>query len=236
METMEREARLGQLAVSLVDTITGDYDLDELLENLVNECKALLRIDEAGLVLADADGQLHVMAATNEAAHEMEQLQVDTGEGPCVSAYETRSVVTVHELDGADQWPALRERAAAIGFHSVHAVPLTAGDQSLGAMNLFSAHPGALNSPDAHTAKALADIASIGILHHRIHARHELVREQLQTALDSRVRIEQAKGIVSSRRAESVDAAFTRIRSFARNRGLRLQDVATQIIDESLEV
>jgi len=236
MIELPREARLNQLAVSLVNTLTEEYDLDDLLETLVAECKDLLDVTEVGLVLADPRGNLHVMAATTESAGHLEALQLRTGEGPCVEAFRTKQAVIVVDIEHMTQWPTFRRIALREGYQAVHAVPLKVGDLSLGAMNLFSVRPGDLNEVDAKAAQALADIASIGIVTNRLHARHELVQQQLQTALESRITIEQAKGVVSAQRGISTEEAFVRIRSYARNGGLRLQTVANQIVESKLRV
>ena len=142
----------------------------------------------------------------------------------------------VVDIEHMTQWPTFRRIALREGYRAVHAVPLKVGDLSLGAMNLFSVRPGDLNEVDAKAAQALADIASIGIVTNRLHARHELVQQQLQTALESRITIEQAKGVVSAQRGISTEQAFVRIRSYARNGGLRLQTVANQIVESKLRV
>jgi GAF domain-containing protein len=236
MIELHREARLAQLALSLVNTLTEEYDLDDLLETLVAECRDLLDVTEVGLVLTDPQGDLHVMAATSVSAGHLEALQLRTGEGPCVEAFRTRKAVIVVDIERMTQWPAFRRVALGEGYRAVHAVPLKVGDQPLGAMNLFSTRPGDLNDVDAQVAQALADIASIAIVTNRLHARHELVHRQLQSALDSRVTIEQAKGVVSEQRGESTEDAFRRIRSYARDGGLRLQSVASQIVESKLRV
>jgi transcriptional regulator with GAF, ATPase, and Fis domain len=236
MIELQREARLNQLAVSLVNTLTEEYDLDDLLETLVAECKDLLDVTEVGLVLADPRGDLHVMAATTESAGHLEALQLRTGEGPCVEAFRTKHAVIVVDIEAMAEWPTFRRVALGEGYRAVHAVPLKVGDLSLGAMNLFSIDAGDLNEVDAKAAQALADIASIGIVTHRLHARHELVQQQLESALESRIAIEQAKGVVSEQRGISTEEAFARIRTYARTGGLRLQSVAQQIVESKLRV
>jgi transcriptional regulator with GAF, ATPase, and Fis domain len=236
MVELQREERLNQLAVSLVNTLTGDYDLDDLLETLVAECKDLLDVTEVGLVLSDPRGELHVMAATTESAGHLEALQLRTGEGPCIDAFHSMSAVIVVDVERMTQWPTFREVALLEGYRGVHAVPLKVGRLPLGAMNLFSTKPGDLNEVDAKAAQALADIASIGIVTNRVHARQELVQQQLESALESRVVIEQAKGVVSEQRGISTEEAFARIRAYARNGGLRLQTVAKQIVESKLRV
>jgi transcriptional regulator with GAF, ATPase, and Fis domain len=193
-------------------------------------------VTEVGLVLSDPRGELHVMAATTESAGHLEALQLRTGEGPCIDASHSMSAVIVVDVERMTQWPTFREVALLEGYRAVHAVPLKVGRLPLGAMNLFSTKPGDLNEVDAKAAQALADIASIGIVTNRVHARQELVQQQLESALESRVVIEQAKGVVSEQRGISTEEAFARIRAYARNGGLRLQTVAKQIVESKLRV
>jgi GAF domain-containing protein len=230
MAELQREARLGRLSVKLVSTLTTDFDLQALLEELLTECKELLDISEAGVVLADEHGALHVMAATTESAGHLEALQLQANEGPAIEAFHGGEVVVVVDITQSTQWPLFREVALREGYRAVHAIPLRVGDNSLGAMCLFSNSPGDLNEIDALAGQTLADIASIGIVNYRVYSKHDAIVAQLQTALNSRVLIEQAKGVIASTDGVSVDEAFARLRRFARDRGLRLHDAADTVV------
>jgi transcriptional regulator with GAF, ATPase, and Fis domain len=230
MAELQREARLGRLSVELVNTLTTDFDLNILLDKLLAECKDLLDISEAGLVLADEFGALHVMAATTESAEHIEALQVQADEGPAIKAFHGGEVVVVLDIEDCTQWPRFQEIALRNGYQAVHAIPLRVGENPLGAMCLFSYRRGNLNEVDALAGQALADIASIGIMNYRSYAKHETIVSQLQAALDSRVLIEQAKGVIASTQGVSIDEAFALLRRFARDRGLRIHDVAARVI------
>ena len=232
MPALHREGRLGRLAVDLVNTLTTEYDLHMLLDKLLAECKELLDISEAGLVLADEKGTLHVMAATTESAGHLEALQLQADEGPAITAFHGGEVVVVVDIEDVTEWPQFRRVALREGYRAVHAIPLRVGDTALGAMCLFSHEPGDLNEVDALAAQTLADIASIGIMNYRLYSRHETVVEQLQTALNSRVVIEQAKGVVANIYGISPDEAFVRLRRFSRDRGQRIHDVAERVVNE----
>ena len=231
MAELQREARLGRLSVDLVNTLTTNFDLHALLDKLLNECKDLLDISEAGLVLADEHGILHVMAATTESAGHLEALQLQANEGPAIKAFHGGEVVVVIDIKDTTEWPRFREVALREGYRAVHAIPLRVGDNPLGAMCLFSHTPGDLNEVDALAGQALADIASIGIVNYRVYSKHETIVGQLQTALNSRVLIEQAKGVIASAEEISIDEAFVRLRRFARDRGLRIQDAAERVVE-----
>jgi GAF domain-containing protein len=230
MAELQREARLGRLSIELVNTLTTDFDLNTLLDKLLNECRDLLDISEAGLVLADEHGVLHVMAATTESAGHLEALQLQADEGPAIEVFHGGQVVVVVDVQELTRWPRFREVALREGYRAVHAIPLRVGDNRLGAMCLFSHNPGDLNEVDALAGQTLADFASIGIVNYRVYAKHDTIVDQLQTALNSRVLIEQAKGVIATTEGVSIDEAFLRLRRFARDRSLRIHDAAEMVI------
>jgi GAF domain-containing protein len=234
----DREQRVSHAFVALADTLVDDYDIIDLLDHLVAHCVALLAADAAGLMLGDSDGQLRVAAASSEDANTMELLQLQADEGPCLEAYRTIGQVRVPDLaEVADRWPTF---VAAVGragaFRSVHALPLRLRGQAIGALNLFHHTPGSLPDTDLALGQALADVATIGILAERAIRRGEVVNEQLQAALNSRVIIEQAKGVVAERLRVGMDVAFDRLRGHARAHNLRLVDLARQAVDGELDL
>jgi ANTAR domain len=106
-------------------------------------------------------------------------------------------------------------------------------EQVIGALNLFRASPGALSPAEIRVGQALADVATISLLHERGVRRSDTLNEQLQTALNSRVIIEQAKGKLAERLGLDMDQAFGLLRDSARNRNRRLTDLAQAFIDGS---
>ncbi|MGH3765623.1 MAG: ANTAR domain-containing protein [Pseudonocardiaceae bacterium] len=231
-----REQLLARAFVGLADTLVDDYDIIDLLDRLVSYSLELLAADAAGIVLADSQGTLRVVASSSEDAELMELLQVEADEGPCVECVRTGSPVSVADLgDAASRWPgfvaAVTQQAA---FRAVHALPLRLRGEGIGAMNLFHRHPGVLPAADLALGQALADVATIGILQERAIRRSEVFSEQLQTALHSRVIIEQAKGVLAQRGGLGMNAAFDRLRSYARNRNQRLSDVARRVVETDL--
>lgn len=237
MSQLDREQRVSEAFVALADTLVDDYDMIDLLDQLVAHCVALLAADAAGLMLADARDQLRVVAASSEDAQTMELLQLQSEEGPCLECYRTVTQVRVPDLaDVADRWPtfvAAADRAGA--FRSVHAIPLRLRGQAIGALNLFHREPAGLPEADLALGQALADVATIGILSERAIRRGEVLSEQLQTALNSRVVIEQAKGVISQQARVGMDAAFDLLRRYARGHNLRLTEVALQIANLELD-
>jgi hypothetical protein len=190
----------------------------------------LLEIDAAGLMLADQHGTLHATAASAENARLLELFELQNDAGPCLDAFRTAAPVVNADLRANQQrWPRFAEAAEASGYVSVHALPLRLRSSVIGALNLFCAHTGSLSEGDIRTGQALADVATIGILAQRNLHQAELLTTQLQAALNSRVIIEQAKGVLAERHQISVDQAFSLLRAYSRSHNLRLSDVARDV-------
>ncbi len=232
-----RERLVGRAFVALADTLVDDYDVIELLTRLVDYSVELLAADAAGIMLADQRGTLRVMAATSEDAHTTELMQLQADEGPCLDCYRTAAPVSVPDLGAAaGRWP--RFVAAAMGqpvFHAVHAVPLRLRGEAIGALNLFSHRSGGMRSDDVALGQALADVATIAIMQERAIRRAEVLNEQLQAALNSRVVIEQAKGVLAQHSGLAMDQAFARIRGYARKNNRLLADVARDLATTKLD-
>ncbi len=231
-----REALVSKAFVLLADSLVDDYDMIDLLDRLVGYCVQLLAADAAAIVLADPREELRVVASSSEDAELMELLQLQSDQGPCLDCYRSAAPVSVPDLSEAgSRWPlfvaTLNEREA---FRSVHALPLRLRGKSIGALNLFHRLPGALPDDDLALGQALADVATIAILQERAVHRGEVLNEQLQNALNSRVIIEQAKGVLAQSLDLDMNAAFERLRRYARNRGQRLGEVARKLVDGEL--
>lgn len=232
---MTREQRLASTFVELADSLVEDFDVVDLMVLLTERCVELLDAAAAGLLLADGAGGLRLIAATSDALETVELFQVQNDEGPCRDCFHTGAAVNTADLaDDEGRWPRFAPVAVAAGFRAAHALPLRLRGQMLGALNLFRAEPIALSRSDLTTAQALADVATIAILQSRaVHDSH-IVAEQLQEALDSRIAIEQAKGIIAAATGCGMDEAFTRLRKFARTSQRRLVQVSQEIVDGTL--
>ena len=229
---MDRYERLANAFVGLADTLVADYDVIELAQQLIDSTMSLLPITAAGILLGDSSGELHVFASSSEQSRLLELLQVKADVGPCLEAYRTGLPVIVEDLSvEAAKWPAFSERAAEYNFRAVTAFPLRLRSERVGALNLFRSEAGPLAAADAAVAQALADVATIGILHQRILSRSEVVNQQLQTALNTRLIIEQAKGVLAERGAIDMDRAFNLLRTHARRTNRRLADLARDVVD-----
>lgn len=237
MAAQTREGRLIETFVALADTLVVGYDVVELLQTLVERCANILDAADVGLLLADASGDLEVVASTSERSRLVEMLQLSAGQGPCVEAYLTGRSVSISELAEAEtRWPKFFVGARELGYASIHAVPLRLRDQTIGSLNLFRDVPGGLVRDDALAAQALADVATIGILQERAFRELDITRQQLQRALDSRVVIEQAKGVLAQQKYLDMDEAFRLLRGTARAQSVPLDELALRVVQRRIEL
>jgi GAF domain-containing protein len=196
----------------------------------------LLDTSAAGIMLADANGTLRHAACSSEQMRLVELFELQLEEGPCFDAYSEQLPVLSDSLEDAEtRWPRFARYAADGGFAAVSAVPMRLRTQVVGALNLFSTERGALNDDDVRVAQAMADIATIGILQERAIQDGRALSAQLESALESRIVIEQAKGIVAEHDRTSVDEAFQKLRRFAREHNRLLSETARRVIDRSLQ-
>lgn len=225
-----RDRHAWKAFVRLADTLVAGFDVIDFLETLAQASVELLGVDAAGILLADHTGTLNLVAASTEQARIVELSQLQYGEGPCLDAYRMRSATQCPDIAVVrDQWPVFAPAALAAGFAAAHALPMRLRNQAIGAMNLFCAEPGGLDTETAELGQALADVATIGILHEREFRHHETVIQQLQYALNSRIVIEQAKGVLAERLDLTIEDAFAVLRDYARDHNLKLTDLAEAV-------
>jgi GAF domain-containing protein len=217
--------------VELTDTMVDDFDIIDFLHVLTSRSVELLDVSAAGLLLADPRGELRVVAASSEAARLLELFQLQSDQGPCLDCFRSGQPVGATDLGADERWPEFAAAAGQAGFSAVQALPMRLRDQVIGALNLFRATAGAFDSDAVQVGQALADVATISLLHERSLRRTDTLNEQLQTALNSRVIIEQAKGKLAERLGIDVDTAFTLLRQQARNRNQRLSDLARAFVN-----
>jgi len=228
------ERLLAEVFVEVADTLVDDFDLMEFLHRLTVRCAEVLDVAAAGLLLADQRGALRVVAASNEQTRLLELFQLQTNQGPCAECFRTGQPVAVTDLSStAGRWPGFVTQAAQIGFGSVHALPMRLRNQVIGALNLFGTRTGSLSQDTIALGQALADLATISLLQARAIRDRNALAEQLQTALNTRVVIEQAKGVIAERHRTDMDQSFTLLRSAARSSNRRLSDLARAVVDGS---
>ncbi|PPF77348.1 transcriptional regulator [Subtercola sp. Z020] len=226
-----REEVLLDTFMTLSDTLVEDYDIVDLLQTLVETCETVFDITAAGILLADESGTLEVVASTSEAARLVEVMQLSAEAGPCIECFTTGRTVSVPDIRLApDEWSRFRSGAVEQGFLSVYAIPLRLRDDVIGALNLLRAETGELNPTDVRAARALSNVATIGIMHERSLREKGIVQNQLQYALDSRVVIEQAKGVLSHVHHISTDQAFDLLRDYARKNQQKLAVTALRVV------
>jgi GAF domain-containing protein len=232
---MPKQALFARTLVELADTLVADFDVVELLTRLSDRCVDVLDVAAAGLMLVAPDGDLRVMASSSEAMRVLELFELQSKEGPCLDCYLSGKPVVNQDLARSDsRWPRFANEAIAAGFRSVHALPMRLRGTVIGALNLFHVEPGEMQEADVEAAQALADVATIAILQHRATLEAQVINQQLAHALNSRIVIEQAKGMVAERETLNMEEAFSALRGYARNHNLRLAEVAEAIIAGSL--
>jgi transcriptional regulator with GAF, ATPase, and Fis domain len=233
------DRRVRDVFVELTDTLVDDFDIIDFLDRLAARCVELLDVTACGLLLVDHRGNLNLLAASTERARLLELFQLQNSQGPCLETYRSGRSVHCADLSGADataRWPRFAPAAAKAGFTSVHALPMRLRTDVIGAMNLFGAGQGPLDDATIELGQTLANAATIGIVHQRALHHREMVTEQLQGALNSRILIEQAKGFVAEREGVSVDDAFVALREYARGGNRKLVEVAEAVIGGRLSV
>jgi len=227
---------LADVFVEMADTLVDDFDVIEFLHVLTERCVQLLGVSAAGLLLTDGQDTLQLVAASSERTRLLELFQLQTDQGPCVDCFRTGQPVSVADVPSAGRWPRFTAAAAEVGFAAVHALPMRLRDQVIGALNLFDTNPGALDEGRLRVGQALADVATIGLLQERAIRHRDVLTEQLQNALNSRILIEQAKGVLAERLHVDMANAFVVLRGGARNQNRRLTELAQAIVDGTEQV
>jgi GAF domain-containing protein len=226
--------RLAAIFVEAADTLVDDFDLLEFLHMLTQRATSLVGAAATGLLMADPRGRLEFMAASDENAKLLELFQLQNEEGPCLEAFTSgHPIINVDLAAATARWPRFAPRATSAGFQSVHAFPMRVRQQVIGALNVFGdTRGGDFTDSDVPVMQALTDVAAIGLLQERMIREGEVLTEQLQGALNSRIAIEQANGAVAQAAGVTVDDAFTAIRRHARDHNRKLTDLAHAITTE----
>ncbi len=231
-----KQTLLGETMVTLADNLVADFDVIELLTMLADRCVSILGVSAAGLMLAGPDGSLRVIASSSEQMRLLELFELQTEQGPCLESFQTGEAVTHHDLATATaRWPKFAPEAIASGFRSVHALPMRLRGDVIGALNLFHTDTDGINDEGLQAARAFADIATIAILQYRATIGSQELIDRLNTALNTRIVIEQAKGIIAEHQQLDMEHAFAALRHHARNTNLRLSDVAAAVVAGTLK-
>jgi transcriptional regulator with GAF, ATPase, and Fis domain len=225
--------QVAEVLVGVADTLVGDFDVVEFLEMVARHSASVSNAASAGVLLADARGQLQFMAASKESVKLLELFQIQNQEGPCLECFYAGSAVVNTDLARAgERWPLFAPRAVASGFLSVHAFPLRHRRNVIGALNLFSTNIGRLDPDDVKIIQALADLATIGLLKERGSRNPDWEAKRLEEALKVRVTIEQAQGVLAERHGIDADGAYELMRRYARRHNLLLSQAAHALVTE----
>jgi GAF domain-containing protein len=225
-----REALLTRTFVEAADTLVSEFDVVDFLTALAARCTDLFDASEAGIMLTDHNGGLQVVASSSHAMKRLELFELQHSEGPCVDCYRSAQPVASEDLEvDRQRWPRFAPEAIELGMHSAWALPMRLRETTLGSLNLLRDRSGPLAGDDLSAAQALADVATIALIQQRAAEDARILNEQLQTALTSRVTIEQAKGVLAERAGLTMDVAFERLRRYARAHQRRLTDVARAV-------
>lgn len=237
---MDREGQLARergvtgAFVELAAHLVAESDLVVLLGVLTARSAEILDVAAAGVLSREPDGRLRVLAASTEEATLLELFQVQKTQGPCLDSLASGSVIEADVRVGG-RWPVFGPAAMAAGYPHVAAIPLRYRQRTLGCLNLFMSHAEPLSPEDISVAQAFADVASMSIVQAEVvHA--GIRREQdLQRALDSRIVIEQAKGMVALATGLDMDGAFRQLRAYARRHNRRLAEVTHEVVHRALD-
>ncbi|MFD9864146.1 ANTAR domain-containing protein [Streptomyces alboflavus] len=241
--------RLAQALVEAADTAADDFDAEHHLRRVCQHCAELLGVLAVGVMYADGGSTVRLAVSDKGGDLAKDLLEAQASDGPCLESYDTGSPVPHVRVTSADalaRWPGFTERARARGVGDTFAVPLRARKRVLGALNVFVAPTPNGNRPRVRPqegeedsalalAQALADAAGVGLHNHRAYAEYRDLSRQLQSALTSRIRIEQAKGILAERWRTGMDVAFEALRRHARRERLVMDMVAGMVIEGSLD-
>jgi len=222
--------------VTLADSLVADYDPIDLLTHLAERAVHLLGVTAAGILLANPHrgtrSALQLAASSSQEVADLELFQLSVDDGPCLQCYATGLPVVAAGTRAVHRcWPTFATAMDTQGLRSVVAVPLRLRGQVLGALGMFSTAERALTPTATRVAQGLADVATIALLTDRAASDSRALTRQLQGALDSRVLIEQAKGVVASQLGTTIADAFLVLRSTARRRGVRLVDLCQALVE-----
>jgi GAF domain-containing protein len=233
---MANERVLLQALTEFTGTLVTGYAVSDALIQLSDHAAATLEAAGAGVSFADDTQVLRFATATSNALTAVEREQERLQQGPCMDAFQSRTTVTSDDIERDTRWPDLRPALQTASFRSAAAIPLCSGDTCLGSLNVYHSETRHWNADDLRAAELLAAMATSYVRNASELAQAERTREQLQHALESRVVIEQAKGMIAKANQIPVDRAFQLLRNHARTRNARIHDVARAVVELGLEI
>lgn len=206
-----------------------------MLYRLAEHVVAILDVAGTGVSLVDEEGRLRPVTGINQLTALLEATEEQFQEGPCVDAFRDGVVVAVADLDDKpESWPRWSAEAKARGVRAVLGVPLRVRDEALGAMNIYSTEPREWSDSDVRSAQVLSDMAASYVANASALDESRRTTEQLREALESRVIIEQAKGMLATELQISIDKAFVVLRDHARRNSASMRSVAHAVVNLGL--
>lgn len=232
----QHDDQVAEALVEFIRALTQQHTVAGVLELLADYCLEMLPVDGVGVLLLE-EQRLTVATTNSEIGEVVEQLEVDLEEGPCVECVRVGQPVLCADLAAAVvRYPRFAPKALEAGAGAIHALPMTGHGELVGSLNIVSAAPNELSETGLSTARMLSDVAVSYIFAVRLHEETSELAGQLQNALDTRVLIEQAKGMISERHGDSMAEAFDRLRRHARSRSTSVREVARQIVESELDL
>src|SRR3954453_16788870 len=216
--------------------LTSGYGIGDVLHNLSEEMVEVLNLTGAGVTLVH-DGQQRFVTAGVEAIANLERVQETWQKGPCIDAVASAGPVVVPDLgaqDASERWPDYTIAAKTAGMQAVAGIPMLADETAIGAVNLYDSQPRTWSAEDLRVATIFASIATSYLIHASVARQQRRTAEQLQQALNTRVIIEQAKGVLAAKRDTTVDDAFQTLRKYARDHNARIHDVSRGVVTGDL--
>lgn len=233
---MADQSALNRAFADYARTIARHYEVGDVLYRLTDQVVEILGVDGAGVSLADREEALQFVSATDQQVAKVEERQALVGEGPCHDAYIKGERVTSDDLTTDERWPSYTPVAIDQGLRAVAGIPMKVEEERIGALNLYSRVRLPWLDADLDVAQLLADMATGYIVNARNLTQTQKLASQLQHALESRVIIEQAKGIVAERHGIGTAEAFQLIRQHARRNNAKLHEVASAVIAGDLRL
>lgn len=229
------EDRLTTVLSEFASTLTGHYDVSEVLYRLAENVVEILGVRGAGVSVVDDDGKLRPVTGINELTTALEIVEEQFQEGPCVDAFRQGQVVAVENIaQEMERWPKFATEAARQNVQGVLGLPLRVREQSIGAMNVYSAEPRAWHDTEIRVARTLTDMAAGYVANASELEQSHRTSQQLREALDSRIVIEQAKGMICIDQQCSLDEAFSILRAHSRQHNVSLRAVAQAVVQLGL--
>lgn len=216
--------------------LTSGYGIGDVLHNLTFEMAQVLDLTGAGVTLVH-DGQQRFVTAAVEAIADLERVQENWQEGPCIDAVASAAPVTVPDIaapDAAERWLDYTVAAKSAGIQAVAGIPMLAEEKAIGAINLYDSHTRNWSAEDLRVAAIFASIATGYLTHASAAQQQQRTAEQLQQALNTRLIIEQAKGVLAAKQQTTVDDAFAALRSYAREHNARIHEVSRAVVNGDL--